>query len=586
MWMTDALMSRPDSEPKFVSVHPKVWLERRKGKVFKKAFLFLVMLSFLLGGVKISGATADGPIKIGLMGTFKGPLERQGIDMRDGALLALGQFQQKAKGQSFQLIVANDKGDPQEAVQEAQRLIEVEKVAAIVGPVNSSCALAVAPVATEAKIPMITLATHPDLTSPLQRYVFRGNISDDDLGKVMTDYTMTILGGLAGDKVGVFYEDSPNGKAGMEVVSQRITRYGVDLVAVESYPSGGIDFSAQMEQFKQAGVKILLVYGTMIDAQTVMQWVIGSDLGARVLASLGWESTRLLAQVPKGLDGVIVAGYTYLLPDSVVTGDLNAEEYPAWATFYKDFRGKYGRNPDLVSGYAYSNMLCLLEAMERVNFDSGRIVEGLEGTENFLTVFEHYINYHDENHSGMRYISFSTYQGGKVEMATKDKSLDSTKLKEKGVPVEVGAYRGELFSMPPNAAAFFVLHLGFGYPPFMKEMTEMGLYGGFRSDFEFHGMKASYSGTLSNGKDQIVVVKVNFRSPERAVSILNLEATKESIKGKSEVETKPEEMRDADAGVSYAGGQWAGYKRKGSTLIFAKGAGSLSDLQAVLDAKY
>jgi len=65
----------------------------------------------------------------------------------------------------------------------------------------------------------------------------------------------------------------------------------------------------------------------------------------------------------------------------------------------------------------------------------------------------------------MRYISFSTYQGGKVEMATKDKSLDSTKLKEKGVPVEVGNYRGELFSMPLNAAAFFVLHLGFGYPP-------------------------------------------------------------------------------------------------------------------------
>jgi len=67
----------------------------------------------------------------------------------------------------------------------------------------------------------------------------------------------------------------------------------------------------------------------------------------------------------------------------------------------------------------------------------------------------------------------------------------------------------------------------------MKEMTEMGLYGGFRSDFEFHGMKTSYSGTLSNGKDQIVVVKINFRSPERAVSILNLEATKESIKGRA-----------------------------------------------------
>ena len=576
--------------------------------MFKKALMLLFALPLLLGGVGIVGAGADQAIKIGLMGTFTGSLERQGIDLRDGALLALDQAQQreKMKGQSLQLIVANDKGDPQEAVAQTRRLVEVEKVSAIVGPFNNSCALAMAPVVSEAKVPMITLATHPDLTSPLQRYVFRGNISDSDLGKIMVDYTMTLLGGLAGDKVGLFYEDSPYGKAGMEVVRQRMRRYGVGPAAAESYPSGGNDFSAQMARFKEAEVKILLVYGTMIDAQTVMQWVIGSGLGARVVASSGWESTRLLAQVPKGLDGVIAAGYTHLLPDSliylgparivlspiagghyqVVTGALDAEQWPAWASFFKAFRAKYNRNPDLVAGYAYSNMLCLLEAMERVGFDPARIVEGLEGTENFLAVFEHYINYHDESHDGMRYINFSTYQEARVELATKDKSLDATKMRERGIPVEVGEYRGELSLMPPNAAAFFVLHLGFGYPPFMKEMEEMGLYGGFRSDFEFHGMKKSYSGTLSKGKDKIVVVKMVYRSPERAMATLNLEETKESIEGKTEEVKRTEERRDGDSGLSYAGGEWAGYKRKGSTLVFAKGTVPLEDLKAVLDADF
>ena len=577
--------------------------------MFKTALVFLLVLPLLLGGVGSSGAATDGAIKLGLIGTFSGAMERQGIEMRDGALLALAQFQQKAKakGQSLELLVGDDKGNPQSAVSEAQTLIRDKKVSAILGPFNNSCALAMAPVVSEAGIPMITLATHPGLTSPLQKYVFRGNISDDDLGKIMADYSVIILGGLAGDKVGLFYEDSPYGQAGTEVVRQRLNRYGVVPAAVESYPSGGIDFSAQMEHFKQAEVKILIVYGTMVDAQTVMQWVIGSGLGARVLASTGWQSTRLLTQVPKGLDGVIVAGYTYLLPDSLlylgpariwhrdpalsgqyqlVTGNLNAEEYPAWADFFKAFRGKYSRNPDMIAGYAYSNMMCLLEAMDRVNFDTGRIVEGLEGTENFLTVFEHYLNYNDENHSGMRYINFSTYQEGKVEIATKNKSLDSTKMKERGVLVEVGNYRGELSLMPPNAAAFFVLHLGFGYPPFMKEMREMGMYGGFRSDFEFHGIKTSYSGTISNGKDKIVIVKMGFRSPERAAATLDLEATKESLKGKTKVETKPEEMRSADGGLSYAGGEWAGYKRNGSTLVFAKGVVPLTDLKAVLDAEF
>jgi hypothetical protein len=240
----------------------------------------------------------------------------------------------------------------------------------------------------------------------------------------------------------------------------------------------------------------------------------------------------------------------------------------------------------MIAGYAYSNMLCLLQAMERVGFDMNRVVEGLEETENFPTVFEHFINYHSENHDGMRHVNFSTYREGKVELAAKDKSLDSTKMKERGVPLEVGGYKGEIFPMPPNAAAFFVLHMGFGYPLFMKEIREMGLYGGFRSDFEFHGMKYSYSGTISKGTDKIMVVKMVYRSPERAIDTLNLEASKRDLEGKTLVETRPEEMRDTEMGISFAGGEWAAYRRKGSIMIYAKGYVPLEDLKAVLDADF
>jgi hypothetical protein len=269
-----------------------------------------------------------------------------------------------------------------------------------------------------------------------------------------------------------------------------------------------------------------------------------------------------------------------------VTGAIDVEQFPTWAAFFKAFRSKYGRNPDMAAGYAYSNMWCLLEAMQRVDFDPARIVEGLEGTENFPTVFEHYLNYHDENHDGMRYINFSTYQDGKVYLAAKDKSLDATKMKERGTTVEVGGYQGDLFLMPPNAAAFFVLHMGFGYPLFMKELTEMGLYGGFRSDYEFHGIKHALSGTLSKGTDKIMVVKMVFRSPERAIATLNLEASKQELEGKTQVERRPEEMRDSEMGISYAGGEWSAYRRKGSTMVFAKGYVPLEDVKAVLDAEF
>jgi hypothetical protein len=431
--------------------------------------------------------------------------------------------------------------------------------------------------------------------------VFRGNISDNDLGKLIADYTKIILGG---DRIAFFYEDSPYGKAGVEVVRQRLRRVGVEPVATESYVSGESDFSAQMAIFKQTRAKNIIVYGTMADAQNVMQWIRNSALDARVIASSGWASAHFLPTVPKGLDGVVVAGYTHLLPDSLiylgpprillspisdghyqtVTADLNTDMFPTWAPFYKAFREKYERKPDLISGYAYSNLMCLLKAMEGVKFDTTRIVEALEATENFQTVFNHLINYHDENHDGMRYTDFSTYRGGRVELATKDKSLDATKMREKGLSIEVAGYSGELSPMPPNTAAYFVLHMGFGYPRFMKENKGMGLYGGFRSDWEFYGMKYTYSGALFKGKDQIAVVKMAFRSPDRAIAILDLESSKQTLGDKTKIEKRPEEMRDASSGVSYAEGLWSAYQRKGATIVFAKGEVPLEDLKAVLES--
>ena len=571
-----------------------------RGAVSQEDFFHIMEKVIPVRGV--SATTTNRPIKIGLIGTFSGPLEIQGIDMRDGALLALEEARQikEMRGQSFELIMADDRGDAQESIKQTKRLIEKEKVSAILGPVNSTCALALVPVVTKARIPMITLSTLPELTQPLRRYVFRGTISDDDLGKLIADYTKIILGG---DRIALLYEDSPYGKAGMDAVRKRLRRVGVEPVATEGYVSGDIDFSAQMAIFRQAGAKNIIIYGTMMDAQTVMQWIRTSGLDAKVIASSGWASAHLLPTVPRGLDGVVVAGYTHVVPDSivylgparivlspiagghyqVVTGDLDTDMFPAWTPFYKAFKGKYGRKPDLIAGYAYSNTLCLLEAMKRVQFDTVKIVEGLEATENFQTVFNHFINYHDENHDGMRYINFSTYRNGRVELATKDKSLDATKMREKGLSMEVAGYRGGLSPMPPNTAAYFVIHMGFGYPRFMKEKREMGLYGGFRSDYEFYGMKYTYSGTLYKGKDRIVVVKMAFRSPERAIAILDLESTKEALGDKTKIEKRPEEMRDSNSGVSYAEGLWSAYQRKGATIVFAKGEVPLGDLKAVME---
>jgi hypothetical protein len=80
------------------------------------------------------------------------------------------------------------------------------------------------------------------------------------------------------------------------------------------------------------------------------------------------------------------------------------------------------------------------------------------------------------------------------------------------------------------------------------------------------------------------MVKMSFRSPDRALATLDLEATKEALGDKTKMEKRPEEMRNSEAGISFADGLWSAYERKGATIIFAKGEVPLEDLKAALEA--
>ncbi|MBW1768512.1 MAG: ABC transporter substrate-binding protein, partial [Deltaproteobacteria bacterium] len=104
--------------------------------IFTLAFYLSSFPGSLILANEVSAATTAGPIKIGLIVTLSGgPLGMQGIDMRDGALLALKEAAQmkEMQGRSFELVVADDEGDPEVATREARRMIEEEKVSAILG---------------------------------------------------------------------------------------------------------------------------------------------------------------------------------------------------------------------------------------------------------------------------------------------------------------------------------------------------------------------------------------------------------------------------------------------------------------------
>ena len=133
---------------------------------------------------------SDEPLRIGFLADFSGPLAEFGPSIQNGVDLAIKHLNDAGGvlGHPIEIVVGDTALDPTQATEETRRLIEVEGVHAIVGPLASSITLAIVEsVAADAGIPVISpSATSPQLTIAADNdFLFRSTVSDAAQGPVL-----------------------------------------------------------------------------------------------------------------------------------------------------------------------------------------------------------------------------------------------------------------------------------------------------------------------------------------------------------------------------------------------------------------
>jgi branched-chain amino acid transport system substrate-binding protein len=150
---------------------------------------FLAAVIFLAG---CTGSGADSPpasggsdgdkiIKIGMVGPLTGDYATYGQSVRNGVQTAIDEINAEGgvNGFTLQLIAEDSKGESTEAANAVQKLIDQDKVTAIVGAVLSGETATVAPIAQDSGVLMVTpSSTAPGLTDTGD-YIFRNVITDD-----------------------------------------------------------------------------------------------------------------------------------------------------------------------------------------------------------------------------------------------------------------------------------------------------------------------------------------------------------------------------------------------------------------------
>jgi len=317
------------------------------------------------GGGDRSGGAAASEVVVGEYGSLTGQTAAFGSQTHRGIELAVDEINAAGgvKGRTFRLVTEDDQSKQEEAATVVRKLISRDKVIALLGEVASSCSLAAAPIAQEAKVPMISpSSTNPKVTL-VGDYIFRVCFLDDFQGHAMARFCFNTLGARKAAILRDIRQDYSVGLANF--FAEEFARLGGQVASDQSYSSGDSDFKAQLTAIRAAGADVLFVPGYYNDVGQIA--IQARDLGLTIplTGGDGWESPTLLAIGGKALEGCYYSNHF----------DPSSSD-PTVANFFRKYSDRYHEAPGALAALGYDSAKLLADAMTRATDITGPAIRG------------------------------------------------------------------------------------------------------------------------------------------------------------------------------------------------------------------
>jgi branched-chain amino acid transport system substrate-binding protein len=349
-------------------------LRRLLMRTHRHALRALVLIVGITGGACMPGVPTGTPaeVRLGLITTLTGELaESYGSSTVDAAKLAVQPINDAGGldlgGQKYKvtLFIEDDQDRAEVATRAAQKLINQDRVVALVGPSLSRNAIPVADVAEGAHIPMISPNSTNPATTVGKKYVFRVDFIDPFQGRVIARFARDEL---HASSAAVLYDvASAYNKGIAEVFKDVFAESGGRVVAFESYTSGEKDFRQQIARIKQSGADVLFLPNYDNDVPMQAQQVHQNGITATLLGADAWGTLK-----PENLGE---------LEGSFFSTDWTIEAPAARSQeFVKRFRDAYSRPPNNIAALAYDSVGLLLTSLRiQGKADPEAIRSGLSG---------------------------------------------------------------------------------------------------------------------------------------------------------------------------------------------------------------
>ncbi|MEO8434271.1 MAG: ABC transporter substrate-binding protein [Pyrinomonadaceae bacterium] len=348
----------------------------------KRILVSLVLMTSLLASFAcerrggIGGDSNVGVIRVGYYGDLSGRTSNFGVSTKNGVMMAADEINKAGgiNGRQIEILSEDDEGRPEKAATVVTKLIDQDKVIALLGEVASGNSLAAAPKAQASHVPMISpSSTNPAVTA-VGDYIFRVCFIDPFQGEVMAKFAANTL---KAKKAAIMQDfNAPYSRGLTEFFEASFVKLGGQIVTKQSYTQGDRDYKGQLTSIRSLNPDVIYVPGYYGEVGVIAKQAKQLGITQPLLGGDGWDAPQLWELGGDALNGDYISNH-YSVEDPS----------PAIQKFVNDFKGRYKIVPDALAALGYDAMRVLADAIKRGGTTEGpKLRDAIAATKDFAGV--------------------------------------------------------------------------------------------------------------------------------------------------------------------------------------------------------
>jgi branched-chain amino acid transport system substrate-binding protein len=276
-------------------------------------------------------------------------------------------------GRKVAYEVFDDRGDPKEAANIAQKIVGDPKFVAGFGHFRSVCTLAAAPIYDEGKFILLTDSVNGKITG-ISPWMFRYSITDTEAGKQLA--WAALKNHPEWKKAAILYTQSDFGVGLKDVISAELKNLSVELVATESYFEGqSKDYTPQLTKIKTTNPDVIFLLGYYAEAAPIAQQAKQLGMNQTFWGPDALNNQGLIDLGGKDAESVYATAYFF-----------ENMTYPGVAETVKDFKAKTGKDLDGFGAISLDATKLLLQGVAEVGTDKEKLREWVATHKGFIGI--------------------------------------------------------------------------------------------------------------------------------------------------------------------------------------------------------